>query len=714
MNYKTMKSVLILTLVTLAAVLSGCKSGNKAKLTNLQTEGEYSNGAIIQSIDFVGKGEFSNKTLRKKLDFKVGDNFDSVLIETGRYELSEFYRKKGYAKVKVTLDNSELIHGKVTYIIESGTKYRIKSVNFKGNKLIKTSNLRSIIKTKTSSWMFWPSYYTSEKIDSDVLKLKDAYYQRGFLNYDIQVLGRSNITFLIDEGPQYKINKIEVRGNTKFDSKTLLSNCELKIGGIYYPSKAKAQAERILQLYRENGFVEVEITYEHSFTGVGANTVDLNFDIKEGKQFRIGRIEIIGNEQTQDKVIRRVLDEYDFSPGKLYNADKAPPEGGGELDARVKRATLAEEVSIAPVITDPNQQGDKMDATVNIKEGLTGMWNPGIAYGTDDGFIGSLNWSQGNFDISDWPESFGEFITMQSFKGAGQRLNINLRPGSQISSYSVSFTEPYFRDKPMSLNVSGQSWERWYNSHEEKRTKGVVSFQKRYKSLWRTNFGFRAENVDIGGVEYDAPQDIMDYKGNNLLIGAKFGFGRDETDDIYIPSKGYVFNIDYEQITGDNDFGILEGYGVLYKTLYKDFRDRKTILATKILAGMTSSDTPFFEKYYAGGIGTYGLRGFEYRGISDRKLPNYKYPVGSDSIFLASTELAVPLVGDNVSLLFFVDSGTVSSGPYRVSVGTGLQVIVPQFLGPVPIRFTFADPIRKDDYDEKQSFSFFMGGMFPY
>ncbi len=714
MSYKIIKSVSVIVLAVVLTSISGCKSAEKARLTNLQTEGEYSSGAIVQSITFTGKGEFSNKVLRKKLDYKVGDNIDSVLIESGRYDLSEFYRKKGYAQAKVALDNSELIHGRVSYIIDSGIRYKIKSVKFKGNKLIKTSDLRSIIKTKTREWFLWSGYYTEEKIASDLKKIKDAYYQRGFLNYDIQVLGRSNITFLIDEGPQYKINKIEVTGNNKFDSDTLLAKFGLKPESIYYPLQAKSQAKRILNLYRENGFVRVKINFEHSFTGGEANTVDLNFNITEDKQFRIGRIEITGNEQTHDKVVRNVLEEYNFSPGQLYNANMAPPEGGGELEGRVRRATMAEEAIITPVISDTNQQSDILDASVNIKEGLTGMWNPGVAYGTDDGFVGMLNWSQGNFDVSDWPESFGDFISMRSFKGAGQRLSVNLRPGREISSYSVSFTEPYFMDQPTSLNVAGQSWERWYRSHDEQRLKGAVGFKKRYKNLWNTSFGVRVENVDIGNIEYDAPVEIADFRGSNFLLGTKIGFGRDNTDDIYVPSRGYIFSVDYEHVTGDDDFETLEGSGVIYKTLYKDFRDRKTILATKVLAGTISSDAPFFEKYYAGGIGSYGIRGFEYRGISDRGLPSYKYPIGSDSIFVANAEVTVPLIGENVSLLFFVDSGTVNTGPYRVSAGGGLQITVPQFFGPVPIRLTFAEPLRKDDYDETQLFNFFMGGMIPY
>ncbi|MEJ2646966.1 MAG: outer membrane protein assembly factor BamA [Sedimentisphaerales bacterium] len=717
MKYKFIKPILILLFLTVSAALSGCKSSQEVRLRNLQTGGPSGSANIIISINFVGNRSFSHKDLTKQLDFKVGDRFDSILIDSGKYEISEFYRKKGFAQVSVSLDTSELAQGKITYIIDEGTQFKIKSIKFRGNKAIKTSDLKSVIKTKTRRWLILPSYYTKEKIEADVKRLEQAYYERGFLNYDIEALGRSNITFLIDEGPRYKIGKIDVTGNTYFDSETLLAKFQLKPGDIFYPLKAQDQARRILNLYRENGFVDVRVNQQHIFTESGDDVVDLVFRVTEGRQFRIGKIEITGNAQTQDKVIRRVLDEYGFTPGKLYNAKMAPPEGQGELENRVRSTTLSEEVTITPVTPEQNPD-DRLDAVVNVQEGLTGMWNPGVAYGSDNGFYGQLIWTQRNFDFLDWPESLGEFLTMQAFKGAGQQLAIELRPGVEVSSYLVSFTEPYLLDRPTSLNITGSSWERWYRSHDERRTKAQVSLRKRYMNRWRTNLGFRIENVNIGGIDYYAPQVIKDYHGDNLLMGVKVGFGRDTTDDIYIPTRGYVVDVDYEQVTGDEDFGILEGSGVFYKTLYQDFRERKTILSTKILAGTTFSNAPFFENFYAGGIGMYGIRGFEYRGVSTRGLqtnvlnPRRVDPIGSDSIFLANSELTVPLVGDNISALFFVDSGTVDTGPYRISIGTGIQVIVPQVLGPIPIRFTFSDPLQKDDEDDTQSFSFFMGGMF--
>jgi len=338
--------------------------------------------------------------------------------------------------------------------------------------------------------------------------------------------------------------------------------------------------------------------------------------------------------------------------------------------------------------------------------------------GSNSGFIGNLIWEQRNFDIKDWPESFSEFITMKAFKGAGQTLRISLQPGTVVSQYSVAFTEPYFRDKPTSLEVGGSSYEREMESYDEERLRGYLGFEQRRESNWRRSIRFRAENVDVEGLEPDAPREIRDVKGGNMLAGVKLGIGRDMTDDKFNPSTGYIFNTNYEQVGGDHNFGILSGVYTRYTTLYEDLLERKTVLATRLRAGTTIGDTPPFEKFYGGGTGTYGIRGFEYRGVSTRGLqtnvanPERKDPIGSDWIFLANAEVVVPMVGENLSWLFFVDSGAIDSGGYRAAVGTGVQIMIPQLFGPAPMRFEIASPLLKEDEDDTQAFSFSIGGLF--
>jgi outer membrane protein insertion porin family len=684
--------------------------------TNETAETNRSRG-VIESIEFENNRKYKDKTLRKKLDFEVGGYIDPILVESGRRIIVEFYRKKGFPYVEVALNRKKLPEGKIIYTVFEGLRMQIKSVKFKGNRAIKTSDLKNAVKTKTRSWLLWPVYYTEEKIAADVEKLRALYYERGFLNHRVTVQGQTHITFIIEEGPLYKVRNFTIKGNTHFDNETLLEDLALETGQTYYQRKAQAHTKRMLKLYREDGYVDSEVRQQLRFVP-DVNVVDVEFKITEGKQFRIGKVEITGNEQVHDKVIRRILDEYDFSPGELYNADMAPKQGGGQLERYVQNMTMSEEAMIRPAKPD-EAVPDRRDAIVDIKEGLTGMWNPGVAVGSDSGVVGQLIMHQRNFDYTDWPESFEEFITMRAFKGAGQSLRIALEPGTHVSYYSVTFTEPYFRDKPTSLDLVGSSFERWRESHDEKRKKAYVGFEERLKNRWRPSVGFRVENVKISDLDFDAPQEIIDVKGNTLLFGARLGIGRDMRDDRYTPSDGYRFDVSYEQVTGDYDFGKFEGTTVGYRTLYEDLLDRKTVLAVKLLAGTTTSDAPPFEKYYAGGTGKYGIRGFEYRGVSTRGLqtnvpnPVRKDPIGSDWIFLANTEITVPLIGENIGALFFLDSGTVDTGSYRASIGAGIEISIPQLFGSrVPMRFEFAAPFMKDDEDERQVFSFYMGRLY--
>ena len=702
-----MRKILLAALIT--TVLTSA-------VVRAEAESTAAGGNVIESIEFEGNKKYKDKTLLKKLDFEKGGHLDVLLAESGTTSIAEYYRSKGYANVDVTLDTDKLSEGRVVYKIAEGTRLRIKSVKFRGNSRIKTGDLRNTIKTKTRSWVIWPTYYTEEKVARDLEKLQNVYWDRGYLNHHIEVEGQTHITFVIEEGSVYKVRNILLTGNTHFDDETLLADLKLESGQPYYRRQAQAHARNISKLYGENGFVDAVVNVRPVFISE-PNTVDVEFKIIEGKQFRIGKIDIIGNEQTQDKVVRRILDEYDFSPGQWYNAHMAPKLGNGQLEWYVQRMTMSEQVIIKPVPPADGSE-DRKDAVVDVDEGLTGMWNPGIAVGSDSGVIGRLIWQQRNFDYTDWPESFEEFITMKAFKGAGQSLRVALEPGTIVSYYSVTFTEPYLNDRPTSLDISGSSWERWRESYDEKRIKGFVGLEKRYKSRWRGSVGFRAEGVDVHNVELDAPVEIKEVAGNNSLIGLRVGIGKDETDDKFLPTSGSTFNINYEQVTGDHDFGILKGSRVQYWTLYEDLADRKTILALKLLGATTFSDAPPFEKFYGGGTGTYGIRGFEYRGVSTRGLRTNvpfvqrKDPIGSDWIFLANSEIAVPLVGENVSWLFFFDSGMIDTGSYRASVGTGIQIQIPQFFGPVPMRFELATPIRRDDDDETQVFSFHMGSLF--
>jgi outer membrane protein insertion porin family len=333
----------------------------------------------------------------------------------------------------------------------------------------------------------------------------------------------------------------------------------------------------------------------------------------------------------------------------------------------------------------------------------------GAGIGSDSGVIGNISFDQRNFDVSDTPESWSELITGKAFRGAGQRFRISLNPGTEQSSYMISFTEPYLYDKPVSMDVSGMGFEREWESYTEDRLGGRVGFEKRYTNDWRRGMSFRLDNVNVTDLESDAPKEVLDVEGNNALLGVRPYIGKDTTDSRFRPTKGYNFDFGYEQVTLDHNYGILSGTQRWYHTLYEDLSELKTVLETKLHGGTILGDAPLFEKFYAGGTST--IRGFDYRGVSPRA-SNNDDPIGSDWIVNGSAEVAVPLGTEVFSWLFFTDAAIIEEGKPRTSIGTGIQIQIPQWFGPVPMRFELAAPITKEEEDDTRVFSFSVGALF--
>lgn len=721
-------AIVILLISCLVGIASPCIAVGAADPNQLSTVDSQQSKAIIKSIEFEGNKKYKDHVLRERLGFQLGDRLDPFLAEGGRLTIMEVYRKIGYSSIEVSLDRDRLADGHLLYLIEEGPRVQIGNIDFVGNDTFGAGTLRQVIKIKEKKWLLWPYHFTGDAIDDDVERLQTFYYGRGYLNYKIKsemelsADGETmDVTFVIEEGPLYHVAKIVFTGNAHFTEEQLREDLEAREGDVYLKAKADRDVRVIEQRYREIGYVDALVRQSVKFTPqVEENLVNLSIEVHEGRQFRIGRIDVTGNETTKDKVARRVLDEYNFTPGELYDAKRAPKEGGGRLEKYVQRAGGAQQVMIRPVAPedgDPNRK----DVRVDMEEGMTGMIRPGVGFSSDNGVLGQLIYQQQNFDITDTPEDFGEWLMpWKPFRGAGERFSVRLEPGTKYSQYSANFVDPYWRDEPITFNTLGQSWKRYRESYDEKRLKGGFGFERRVDEQWRRSIGFRAEEVGVGDLDYDAPQEIRDVKGDNQLYGVRFGLGFSGVDDVYDPGEGRNVGAFYEQVTGDDAFGILEGSYTHYFTLHEDVLGRRTILSGKLLAGTMVGDAPPFEKYYAGGTSRYGIRGFEYRGVSTRGLqtnvdPAYaerKDPVGSDWVFLAGAEVTIPLVGENFGLLLFTDSGTVDTGSYRLSIGTGIEIKVPQVFGNMPIRFEIAAPLLKDDEDETQIFSFSGGGMF--
>jgi len=678
---------------------------------------------LARTVAFVGNRHFKDSALSRELGFQQGDYLDVFQVNAATARIAAKYREKGFAFAEVRLDESQLDRGRVVYQITEGPRVRIKEVRFEGNRSLEAKELQKAIKTKPRSFLVFPVDFNQDTIDADVITLQRVYQEKAFLNATVRATvdftedrRGARVTFIIDEGPAYAVRHLTIRGVPAADPNMLPQDLKLGEQEIYSQQRGDHDAKEIRSRYLGQGYVDAQVAHRRTF--VGDSQVDVDFEVDPGRRYRIGRIDITGNQTTQDNVIRRILDEEGFTPGQWYDADAARGDGQGDLEVIVRRTAFTESTKITPGPALPDS--DRRDATVSVIEGQTGSIMFGAGVASDSGVIGQIVYDQRNFDISDYPQSLSDLIYGRAFKGAGQRLRIAWNPGTVVSTFSVSFTEPYLYDRPVSLEVGAHGFERWRDAYDEGRLKGYITLEKRYADRWRRGLAVRAENVDVDDLEYDAPMEVRDVKGSNDLFGLQFFIRKDTTDNRYLPTTGYNFTASYEQVGGDHTFGIVSATQRWYRTLYEDLAERKTVLETKLHAATIVGDAPLFEKFYAGGTGS--IRGFDYRGVSPRGLqynpttpivnPQREDAIGSDWILLANAEIAVPLESESLAWLFFIDAGAIDSGGIRASVGTGLQIQIPQWFGPVPMRFEIAAPLMKESEDETRTFSFSVGALF--
>jgi Outer membrane protein/protective antigen OMA87 len=171
-----------------------------------------------------------------------------------------------------------------------------------------------------------------------------------------------------------------------------------------------------------------------------------------------------------------------------------------------------------------------------------------------------------------------------------------------------------------------------------------------------------------------------------------------------------VLDLNYEQVFGDYHYPLATAeYTAFFTTYERVDGTGRHVLAFRSQASWAGSETPVYDRFFAGGFRS--IRGFQFRGVGPFV---GQYNVGGDFAFLNSLEYQIPLVpSDALYLVGFVDSGTVnravSLADYRVTAGVGLRISMPQLLGPVPLAIDFGFPIKQADGDKKQVFSFWIG-----
>lgn len=651
----------------------------------------------LTDIKFSGNAKFSDSKLQKKVTSKIGDPLDEQKFFKDTLEIVKHYEKSGLhgTQVKYVLSVDENAgRGAVTFEIKEAPKVRVVDVVFDNAKAFPQKELRKVCKTRRwwiFSWLTGSGKLKEDEFEQDRDRLEEHYRDKGYLDFNIKDVrfdylktNRMAIHFVVDEGPQYKVGAISFKGTTMLptnvcaadykmpekkaanaDARTfremmmLNSSFAMKEGGVYTPKGLGTNTTAIEDFYGTRGYIDVGANLQvRKIPNIEKQTIDLQFNVEEGKKSYIEKIEIRGNNKTKDRVIRR---ELAVAPGETFDMVKVKLS-----KRRLEGLQYFEKIETRPEATDVP---DRKNLVIDVEEKSTGNFTVGAGFSSVDSLVGYIDVSQGNFDIANPP----------SFTGGGQKARVHLALGTRRRDIVVTFIEPWFLDRKLSLGID--AYHRWLDYvslndlYNETRTGAKLSLTKALGSDFLIgSVYYNLESIGIEDVEWYAPPDILAQEGTSLLsrIGGTLAY--DTRNNSLMPDRGQRTEL-FAELTGAG--GDQSFYKVELRTswYFKGFAKGHIIeLIGRVGSGDVFGNTasiPFYDRYYLGG--QYTMRGFKYRDIGPKQreagIEDTWEPVGGCSYWMASLEYSIPVI-ERVRLAAFYDIGMAYSNPFSFG-GTG-------------------------------------------
>lgn len=689
---------------------------------------------LIMAVQSVGNRVFKDNEITGEVEYLVGTPIDRTQLDRAARRIEARYEERGYYNAGVGIDEKALEEGIVIFRVREGEATKVTDVRFEGNLSFTEDQLKTNVQTK-DSWLLAPKPLQVDIVDDDVASLGEFYRNMGYLDVRVDRVvtpspdaSEAIVTFVVDEGPAYTLRSTrvifvdgELGATEELESRVGVFTREqidglmiAKPGDVYSEQRLRRSQEAIEAAYGSLGYADMRVQRRDVRDGAKPE-VDVLFIIRQGQAFRVGEVLIQGNSHTLDKVVRRELDgvqpDRPVNPQAIKESERLLLRSGRFGQGTETKPGDPATITIQP--EDPANPGYR-DVVVTVSETNTGSFSIGGAAGSDSGLQARLSLNQQNFDISDTPDSWSEFITGESFKGAGQSFGFTLSPGDRISNYSINWSDPHIFDTDYSLGVGARYWTRDYNDYTENRYGPSLTIGRRLGDRWRVSVPFNIEAVSLGSIEAESPRDYFDVEDERLYFSTGIHLNRQTLDDQIWPSTGSIIEIGLDQYFGDATFLRFSGEYKRFFTLSEDPLNRKTTLEITTKVGyipQDAEDVPFYNRFYQGGR---SFRGFKLRTVSPKGIRNDTGVLGDDPVggqfsFFLGAEVKQPLYDDLLSGVVFIDTGTVTEDlaldPYRVSAGVGIRLSLP-FLSQAPLAFDFGVPLMKADGDKSQFFSF--------
>ena len=693
---------------------------------------------VVSNITITGNTTYKTKKLKKLLTLEINKTLNERKLAESRKAILDKYRNAGYYGTEVTTSQERNASGtgvNVVFTIKEKQRFKLKGVSFVGNTVFTEDVLKRAIVTQRQWWRYifrFGNYYNEYQHDLDKDMLQKLYRNKGYLDFQVidiieNVLDDGKwvaLTYKIQEGLPYKVKSISMKGATVFTPEKLLSKTGLKVGEYYNAALEATDTDIMKSYYEEKGYLDLRLYPTHKIDA-DSHEVDIEYRVSEGNVCRIRDLIITGNEQTQDKVIRREM--------AIFSEDLGDNSKIRASQNRIMNLGYFSRVDIIPSVTETP---DLRDLRIEVEEKPTGNISVGAGFSTEDSLIGFLEFTESNFDLSkllglEWPP-----------KGAGQRFRARVQAGTKVSNAVISLTEPWFLDKRLELHTEIFFNNRFEDAYDQ-RSVGAggmltwpISFilpLTEHREYWRMGVGTRVEYIRINNIDNDEDDfaqldddwlerwyrnsgtvrghNIFDDKGSFWANRLIWRISRDTRNSFRFPSRGshIVLQADYvtEAIGSYASYGKIDLSASKYFPVFRD-----VILKTGLnLGSATGEKAAIFDRYFAGGIGT--MRGFKRRDVAP--VDAFDDPLGGNTIITGTIEFMKP-VKDFMYFCTFFDIGNVwwdsfdfDAADLNMSIGIGIQFKA------IPLNMYYGYPIRTgyDHLDNSHGrFHFNIGYMF--
>lgn len=738
----------------------------------------------VREIKLTGNKKLDEESLREAIDIVGFTVLNDTAVKENVARLREKYVEKGYYLVQIEPKVTPVARDQVdlTFEIEEGPKVLVRTIDITGNENIPDRKIRRYLQTKQAGplgWLTSSGAFKEENLKNDVDIVRSLYLEEGYVDVKVDPpkiyltpdKRAITVSVHVTEGPKYQLGAIRVEGDfvpeeglTREAAREVLSgetartvrqrweranarakggpvetgweklgdaplsfnerHPPMKTGDTFKLTTLQAALNELSDLYGDVGYAfanVVPIPEPDPETKV----VDVTFQIEKGDKYRIGRIDITGNDPTFDKVVRR---EIPIDEADIYSRSEI-----NEGRARLDRLGYFEEVKIDQVRSAPGV----LDLKVEVTEQPTGTFSVGAGFSNLENFMFTAN------------------VAKNNFLGLGYTMRAEVNLSFLRQQWNLSFFDPYFLDSRWTLSVDTFSIARQYIEDEYQRG-GSLSVGRYLDRRDDVRLSASYMFQDTGLKTIDAYKQKLlggDLYRNGVTSTVGLSLNVDKRNNRINATRGVYGSVSAEltgglRIDEDRVLSLLGGdfnfaeFKANLRTYYpvSPKGDWLIFKYNGTLGGIASTDgsvVPYIHRYRAGGINS--VRGYDwyslgpairvtgynggYRasfiGSDDPGSSEDRLVVGGTQIFVNNFELESPIIkAAGISAVVFFDAGNAFGDPWgqgfinpldlRTSYGVGVRWLSP--MG--PLRFEWGFPINPYEDERKSVFDFSIGSLF--